>query len=602
MKLKKVILGSMVCFSALLLFHSGEQVYAEENKISEETKEIQGRAISPFVRLKPQTYEVGLDTAIQGAIESVTNPKEFDEIATVQLFVNDELKKEAPIKTIRRFEVPTDDLTIKETDKVEIQAINVKGEKVRERVLVTLKVFSVQWNLDSYMLFDDVITGKVIGTVTAIEVVEEYVDGNGVLQTQSLVPKTPVVNGEIKVPIDMYTIYDETANVKIIPYKGNRKGAVGEKLPVVAFDLKADIKPFVLNKDKEVTGTFTGKGLAKVKYARLEVDTIVDDSTEVQIDETGKFSILGEGNIYSGAEVNIVTYDENGNELVSFPVNVVEQKRIKDYFPDPNLAQVVAGYLGGGRTVESFVTEEELAVKNYMLEAQGKGVKDITGIEYLQPKIIFLQSNEIEDLTPFARMKTNRYTDNLQLQHNKIKDISPLIELGKYSPTVMCHLLLSANELDNNAIAILRDNKREFRHILHLELMANHIDDFSNIRKSGFWGGLEWFGLQMNNHESVWRPHGQKVKMAAQPIVNGRLEVTMPGLDIDNKPFTVVDDLYGGKTTPGYTQTGNKVVWENLPSDIKEVKLNVTSIGSLNNQIGKPFPNQTSVYYTIPVK
>ncbi|MGX7244122.1 immunoglobulin-like domain-containing protein [Enterococcus quebecensis] len=594
----KLRLLSTLLLGSLLVGVS--QAHAEE-----QAKEGSKPIIQPFLLADLKVNEpfiIGKDKEI--IVECVDVSGAPSAIKNLELYINDRLigKPQKAVKGDNYFDVEGEAIT--SADSVIVKGTNRGGKEVAA-VQVPLKTLEINWQVDPFTINNDRISGKVdLKFATKVEAMIREVDEDGNEEYYEI-GDGAVTNGNFDFEIDPDDIPTEDTEVILFVYEGLDKIEKGEKLPVVPFELESSNLIYTIGKDSYIDGTLSGKGTAKAEKVKLKIGGKIQKTIEALVDHDNgfSFSLDVKGIIVSPEqEVFVSVFDKYDREISSYPVTLKQYKRIKEFFPDPNLAQVVAGYLGGGRTVESFVTEDELAVKNYALNAQEKGIKDITGIEYLQPKIIFLYLNEIEDLTPFARMKTNRYTDNLQLQYNNIKDISPLIELGKYSPTVMTHLLLTKNQLDNKAMDILRNNPREFRHIISLGLAVNHIDDFSNLRKTSFWGGIEWQGVQTNNHESVWRPQGQEVTLEPQSIVNGRLEVAIPGLDIDNKPFTVLDELHGSQTTPGYTQTGNKVVWENLPSDISEVKMNVSSIGSLNSQLGKPFPNQTSVYYTIPVK
>lgn len=592
MKWKKMLIGSLVCLGGVLL--SVQAVNAQEEETNDFSEKIQSRkGFTSFLKLVPNPYEIGLSSSITGKIIQ-ENPKDFDDIENIELYVNNILQKIVPSEKTKNFTIPTTGLTIKAGDVLEVQAVNQQGNDVKNRVNVPTKLFAPEWQLNAYTIFDKKVTGKVAGGVTAIEIVEELANGDQVIH-----PKTAIQNGVIDVAVDINLIYDETANVKIVPYKGMNKATISEKLPIIAFDLKADIKPFYLNKDHDISGTFTGKGIATVETLLLEVDGMTYDETEVVLDESGHFVMANIGEyIYDGAEVNIVTYNDDGEELLSFPVAIKQEKRIKDYFPDPNLAQAVAEYLGGGKTVDSSVTEEELSVERYAFDqARGKGIKNIEGIQYITgATILFLNYNEIEDISPLGKIRNARHLNNVQLYCNKIKDISPLVEMAQFNPNSVEHLILQENELDNKQMEILIKNP-VFKNIIHLDVAWNHIDRFTSMRWTPYFWALD---LQ----EQFWRAEGQKIELPKQVVKGNQFEFTIPAKDIDNKTMDVVENLgdYAqGNTTAGYKQIGNKVTWTNLPSNTKNIVVNVRS-NALNGITKKPFMMQPSVQYIIPVE
>jgi internalin A len=93
-------------------------------------------------------------------------------------------------------------------------------------------------------------------------------------------------------------------------------------------------------------------------------------------------------------------------------------------FPDKNLEAAIQGVLKHEPKVE--LTDEKLQ-NVYILEAPGKDIKDLTGLEKCKNLMeIKLNKNKISDLKPLKEL-TN--LQSLNLADNAIKDISPLANL-----------------------------------------------------------------------------------------------------------------------------------------------------------------------------
>ena len=93
-------------------------------------------------------------------------------------------------------------------------------------------------------------------------------------------------------------------------------------------------------------------------------------------------------------------------------------------FPDKNLEDAIRSVLKHEPNVE--LTDEKLQ-NVYILEATGKKIKDLTGLEKCKNLAeIKLTTNQISDLKPLKDL-TN--LESLDLADNAIKDISPLANL-----------------------------------------------------------------------------------------------------------------------------------------------------------------------------
>ena len=93
-------------------------------------------------------------------------------------------------------------------------------------------------------------------------------------------------------------------------------------------------------------------------------------------------------------------------------------------FPDKNLEAAIRDVLKHEPKVE--LTDEKLQ-DVYFLEAPGKDIKDLTGLEKCKNlALIKLTKNKISDLKP---LKDLANLQSLDLADNEIKDISPLASL-----------------------------------------------------------------------------------------------------------------------------------------------------------------------------
>jgi internalin A len=96
--------------------------------------------------------------------------------------------------------------------------------------------------------------------------------------------------------------------------------------------------------------------------------------------------------------------------------------------PDENLRTVVLELKKKRQKLGDDITEEDLR-DIYVLDANDRGIKDLTGLELCsnlgEAK---LSKNEIQDVTPLAGCQN---LQSLDLAHNRIDDIAPLAKLEK---------------------------------------------------------------------------------------------------------------------------------------------------------------------------
>jgi hypothetical protein len=113
-------------------------------------------------------------------------------------------------------------------------------------------------------------------------------------------------------------------------------------------------------------------------------------------------------------------------------------------FPDKNLEAAVRWLILEKRNDPTKELTEEDLKKIFLLEAKGKGIKDLTGLEKcVNLQLLDLARNEIVDI---GQVKGLTNLQSLDLSQNKIADIAPLAELKGLQ-----YLELSKNEIANLA-------------------------------------------------------------------------------------------------------------------------------------------------------
>jgi Leucine-rich repeat (LRR) protein len=96
-------------------------------------------------------------------------------------------------------------------------------------------------------------------------------------------------------------------------------------------------------------------------------------------------------------------------------------------FPDKNLEAAVRALVYDKKDDPSKELTEDDLTKIYLLEAKGKGIRDLTGLEKcVNLQLIDLANNEISDLTPLKGLKT---LQSLTLAGNKITDLGPIANI-----------------------------------------------------------------------------------------------------------------------------------------------------------------------------
>lgn len=141
-------------------------------------------------------------------------------------------------------------------------------------------------------------------------------------------------------------------------------------------------------------------------------------------------------------------------------------------FPDANLTAVIKAILKQKQIDKPAIDEADLKTI-FFLDARGKGIKDLTGLEKCTSLAeVKLSDNAIENLGPLSGLKN---IQSLYLSKNQIKDLAPLAGLVK----------LQYLELSDNQIASLAglDKLGEKLGVLHLN--GNQIESLDPIAPLG---------------------------------------------------------------------------------------------------------------------
>lgn len=162
-------------------------------------------------------------------------------------------------------------------------------------------------------------------------------------------------------------------------------------------------------------------------------------------------------------------------------------------FPDKNLETAVRALIFDKKDPSKELTDEDLR-KVFVLEAKGKGIKDLTGLEKCTNlQLINVAKNEVADLAPIKGLTNlqsldvsgNKINDlkslealvglqYLEISNNQIANVEPLGKLTKLSA-----LYAASNKIDD--IAPLGELKR----LSSLDLAKNDVGDIAAVSKLG---------------------------------------------------------------------------------------------------------------------
>lgn len=159
-----------------------------------------------------------------------------------------------------------------------------------------------------------------------------------------------------------------------------------------------------------------------------------------------------------------LTLEENHDTIT--PLQNVRTDRIRNIFPDPNLARVIAEAFGVG--VNNFVTQTDLN-RVVAFAANNENIQNLQGMQFLHNlrEVSFLD-NRISDLEPLRNL-TN--LERLLLDNNRIVSLSPLQNLRSLE-----WLWLDDNQISNLTPLAGLEN------LVWLTLWGNRIENINSLR------------------------------------------------------------------------------------------------------------------------
>ena len=159
-------------------------------------------------------------------------------------------------------------------------------------------------------------------------------------------------------------------------------------------------------------------------------------------------------------------------------------------FPDKNLEAAVRALVYDKKDDPSKELTDEDLTKIYLLEAKGKGIKDLTGLEKcVNLQLIDLAQNEITDVTPLKGLKA---LQSLTLANNKITDLGPIAGI-----TALQYI-----EASNNQIRSLPPLDALTR-LSALYIAGNQISDVTPVVKLTKLSSLDLAGNQITCVEAL---------------------------------------------------------------------------------------------------
>lgn len=121
--------------------------------------------------------------------------------------------------------------------------------------------------------------------------------------------------------------------------------------------------------------------------------------------------------------------------------------RVSEVFPDPVLAQTIAGWWTGGN-VNGYIDQRDFDGYPFFMRMPNKGISSIEGIQYFKNAVGFdFSDNNIKDLSPLATAEFGK-VGGLMLKGNQITSLEPLATAGLSS--------LTSLSLQNNQITSVK--------------------------------------------------------------------------------------------------------------------------------------------------
>ena len=264
--------------------------------------------------------------------------------------------------------------------------------------------------------------------------------------------------------------------------------------------------------------------------------------------------------------------------------------------PDANLRQAINEALG--KAPNARITVDEMATLTTRLDANNKGISDLTGLEFatnlewlkieenqisdLSPlagltklDLLDISGNEVSDLSPLTGLTNLRH---VKVSHNNISDLSPLARLpnlnrfdswgnplSDLSPLVELEVIdICGGELDVSTLEGAKNLKElyllgggvsdvspvaKLTALTRLRVAGNPVSDISPLAELT---GLKWLELSENNISDI-SPLA-KLKNLTWLHVGGNDISDFSPLDGFSKDVTIINH-----TNPGFPQGGPKI-------------------------------------------
>jgi len=199
-------------------------------------------------------------------------------------------------------------------------------------------------------------------------------------------------------------------------------------------------------------------------------------------------------------------------------------------FPDKNLELAVRALIFEKRDPNTELTDEDLK-KVFILEAKGKGIKDLAGLEKCTNlQLVNFSKNEITDV---AALKGLNNLQSIDLSHNQIADLSPLAAL----PGVQ-YLEISGNQVaDLSPLA-------EYARLSALYAARNRVKDLTPVAKLKKLSSLDLAGNEIADLGPVGEISGLSLlKVSDNPVEDLAPAMKHPDLKLLIAERTKVADL-----------------------------------------------------------
>ncbi len=148
--------------------------------------------------------------------------------------------------------------------------------------------------------------------------------------------------------------------------------------------------------------------------------------------------------------------------------------------PDPNLRAAIAEALG--KALNARITADEMATLTARLDANNRGIKDLTGLETAtRLDDLRLNDNLISDISPLAGLMRLRH---IELENNAISDLSPLEGLISLEQLRFSHNLIT--------------DLSPLQGLINLRGIAIHHNAISDLSPLAGLIKLEWIGMSHN--------------------------------------------------------------------------------------------------------